>query len=309
MDNTGGDCKCRFVFGKLSVGYGCNACRKKILCGSNKTYKQEGRLEAKIAEAVKGLLYENNLLEKHIEVILVSGMLTSEYGILEVEHIPAPAGIAELHNGMVKAYFPRISDIQFFFVPGVKVCGDSVDMMRGEETELMGVISSKHKKALYVLPGSHSKLITTDEHGKITDFCTMMTGEMASALSEHTILNGSVSLKEYPLAAEKLLLGYDTCLKKGINYALFQVRTLKKFFDYNAAEIYSFFIGAVLCSEVKYIAESPLERVVIGGQKVLKKVECELLRAVCDKEIIELSDSKAENSVTKGIISIYEFKD
>ena len=82
-------------------------------------------------------------------------------------------------------------------VPGVKTEGETIadaDMMRGEETELIGLMEHLESAAVYVLPGSHSKLIHVDGAGRIVDFTTMLTGEMIAALSQNTILKDAVYL-------------------------------------------------------------------------------------------------------------------
>lgn len=82
-------------------------------------------------------------------------------------------------------------------VPGVKTEGETIadaDMMRGEETELIGLMEHLERAAVYVLPGSHSKLIHVDAAGRIVDFTTMLTGEMIAALSQNTILKDAVHL-------------------------------------------------------------------------------------------------------------------
>ena len=60
-------------------------------------------------------------------------------------------------------------------VPGVKTEGETIadaDMMRDEETELIGLMEHLESAAVYVLPGSHSKLIHVDDAGRIVDFTT-----------------------------------------------------------------------------------------------------------------------------------------
>ncbi len=93
-------------------------------------------------------------------------------------------------------------------VPGVKTEGETIadaDMMRGEGTELIGLMEHLESAAVYVLPGSHSKLIHVDGAGRIVDFTTMPTGEMIAALSQNTILKDAVYL-----ASTRLDESWDT---------------------------------------------------------------------------------------------------
>ena len=80
--------------------------------------------------------------ESDVIRILASGMITSEFGLYELPHLTAPAGIKELHDSMAEVSFPEISPIPFVFIRGIKVNSDKLcdfDMMRGEETELVGI--------------------------------------------------------------------------------------------------------------------------------------------------------------------------
>ena len=95
-------------------------------------------------------------------------MITSDGGLCEIPHIPAPAGLKELHNAIAVWHIPEICDIPFAFIPGVKavsVALENADFMRGEETEFMG-LDIDISGSLVLLPGSHSKCISVSKDGK-----------------------------------------------------------------------------------------------------------------------------------------------
>ena len=127
-------------------------------------------------------------------------------------------------------------------LPGIKVGGDlleNTDMMRGEETELIGLSEKLQSGCIYVLPGSHSKLIKTDEQGRISSFVTTLTGEMIFALSQSTILKDAVDFSQTETDFEYLDSGYKYCCRKGINEALFKTLVLKNIFKASPCELYS----------------------------------------------------------------------
>ena len=135
-------------------------------------------LRTTVRDGIVELLSRNAMDKANISMILASGMITSEFGLVELPHILAPAGMDEMHAAMHKVVLEDISDIPFVFMRGVKTSVDtleSADMMRGEETELMGLYS---EEGVYILPGSHSKIIKTNAKGQIVNFTTMLTGEM-----------------------------------------------------------------------------------------------------------------------------------
>lgn len=248
---------------------------------------------------------------ENIEKILASGMITSKFGLYNLPHITAPAGIAELHNSMKEVILPDIADISFAFIPGVKITGECLgdtDMMRGEETELMGLIGDDFAEGIYVLPGSHSKIIKVSRDGKIVDFSTMLTGEMISALSDGTILKDAVDLRQSETDDAFLLKGYDYCTAFGINEALFKVRVLKNVFRAIPKQVYSFFVGTVLQAEIKKIIETEEKNIVIGGKAQIKKAMYKLLEKRSGKNVVAIEETCADFAPSLGMIKIYEYK-
>ena len=282
----------------------------KLSIGAKKSMDGSGELKAAIRDAITALLLKNSLSPSDVCRILASGMITSEYGLCALPHVEAPAGIPELHAAIHETVIPDVSEIPFVFVRGVKVVGASVydtDMMRGEESELYGITDGTEGHSLYVLPGSHSKLIETDREGRISHFSTMLTGEMLAAIATDTILRDAVDLSVSEFDEKKLLEGAEYALTRGYSEALFKVRVLKNFFDGSPVEVYSFFLGAILSSEIKAIAESDAPRVVIGGRKQLKEATALLLSHYSDKEIVPLSEETVDASSSRGVIRIYEY--
>lgn len=280
-----------------------------IKCGIGATAGKSALCET-LKSGIAKLLCDNNLAERNIEKVLLSGMITSEFGLCELPHTTVPAGIKELKKGSKEMLFEDICNIPFVFVPGVKTdCATpiSADMMRGEEAEVMGLASIYGDTAAYLLPGSHSKLVILRK-GKITSIKTMMTGEMIAALSQNTILKDSVNLSEEQYTTEYLLMGYDYTEKLGINEALFKTRILKNLFSAPADKSYAYFLGVVLYSEVKAIISSGVENVVIGGRSVLKKALSEIISAKTDISVTVASDDEVLSSTALGIIKIYESK-
>jgi 2-dehydro-3-deoxygalactonokinase len=236
-------------------------------------------------------------------------MITSEFGLCTLPHIEAPAGVRELHDAMHEVPLPEITSIPFVFIRGVKTVGalEETDMMRGEETELCGLMPEGTRDALYVLPGSHSKLIETDREGRIVRFSTMLTGEMIAALSAGTILKDAIDLSIKETDEQALIDGCRYAMEKGINEALFKVRILKNLFQKTPVEVYSFFLGAILADEISTILRSSQHLVVIGGKAQIKRATAHLLSKLSDKEIAVLDDETVDACVVHGAIKIYEY--
>lgn len=118
--------------------------------------------------------------------VLLAGMVGSRQGWQEAPYLPCPTGIADLAAAVQRLSFAG-ADIRV--VPGVsgKDAAGVPDVMRGEETQIAGVLAATGTDGLVCLPGTHCKWATL-EAGRIVRFSTHMTGEIFAALRGHTIL-------------------------------------------------------------------------------------------------------------------------
>lgn len=276
----------------------------KIAIGAKTGIDDGQALSSLVRNGICCILEDNNMQESDISRIIASGMITSEFGLYEVKHTVLPAGIKELHDTAVEIKLADISDIPFVFLRGVKSVTDKLettDMMRGEETELIGMGGSTD--GIYVLPGSHTKIIKVED-GRIASFSTALTGEMIAALSENTILKDAVAL-DSRIDENYLLEGVNYCEKNGLNEALFKVRVLKNVFSCNNAQIYSFFVGAVLSADAARIAEFKTNRVVIGGKAELASAYRIILEERYSIRAVSVPDKT--NAAALGAVKIYEY--
>ena len=282
----------------------------KIPIGAKKSIDGNAPLKSALSDAIKTVLDGQKPETNGSLVIIASGMITSEFGLVNLPHLVAPVGINELAENIHTALIPEVSDVPINFIRGVKTVGDlySTDMMRGEETELVGIQSKDFGECVYVLPGSHSKLIYTDADGRITRFSTTLTGELISAVANGTILKDAVSLDCEKLDTPHLEEGFLYAKERGINEALFKTRILKNLFGKAPEECYSFFLGAILADEINTIISSDASCVVIGGKKQIKAATAHLLERYSTKKVVALSDEQVDASTSLGMIRIYENK-
>ena len=118
--------------------------------------------------------------------VLLSGMIGSRQGWVEAPYLPCPAGAADIAAALTDIPFDWG---QVKLVPGLAT-EDSAgvpEVMRGEETQIIGCQSAIGGGGLACLPGSHSKWARI-EGGRIAGFTTHLTGEAFAALRGHTIL-------------------------------------------------------------------------------------------------------------------------
>jgi 2-keto-3-deoxy-galactonokinase len=121
--------------------------------------------------------------------VIACGMVGSAQGWREAAYCETPANVANLGNSLQTVVSLRGTRVHI--VPGVIQRSRLPNVMRGEETQVLGVLQNLPVEAgadlLIGLPGSHSKWVDVVD-GCITHFDTFMTGEVFAVLSEHSIL-------------------------------------------------------------------------------------------------------------------------
>lgn len=137
------------------------------------------------------------VLESHLAALgadrdmpaVVAGMAGARAGWIEAPYAETPAGLTDLYLKAVSA--PGIGrDVRI--LPGVcQRTSGAEDVMRGEETQLLGAVASGLSDALFCLPGTHSKWVSLED-GRISRFTTVMTGELFQLISRQSILRLSI---------------------------------------------------------------------------------------------------------------------
>lgn len=120
--------------------------------------------------------------------LIASGMVGSAQGWREAPYAACPADASALAAQLLR--FEVAPGRLLHIVPGVRLGGARPDVMRGEETQIVGVLAQQPAlapHALLVMPGTHCKWVQV-EAGRIVSFHTYMTGELFSLLREHSIL-------------------------------------------------------------------------------------------------------------------------
>ena len=119
--------------------------------------------------------------------VIVSGMITSRNGWVETPYVDLPAGPAELADKLTRHPLSAGPDRALHHRATALDATGAPDVMRGEETEIAGLLGQGFDDGLIVMPGTHAKWVRI-EAGRIADFETFMTGEVFAALKDATIL-------------------------------------------------------------------------------------------------------------------------
>lgn len=116
--------------------------------------------------------------------VVICGMAGAKQGWREANYLETPASLHELVERSVKIE----ADRPIHILPGI--CQRDArhpDVMRGEETQLLGAVAEGTRSGLVCMPGTHAKWVQLGE-GRVTRFSTFMTGELYAAIAGHTIL-------------------------------------------------------------------------------------------------------------------------
>ena len=181
--------------------------------------------------ALRGLC--GDWLADHPETPLIAcGMVGSAQGWREARYQPLPARTGELATAMTVIDRPHGQALHV--VPGLLQAGELPNVMRGEETQIAGVLQNladeghTPRRLLIGLPGTHTKWAWVED-GAVVRFETFMTGEVYAALSQHTILGRTMvagSPHDEPAFARGLRVARSPLGALGVLSTVFSVRTL-----------------------------------------------------------------------------------
>ncbi|MFT3998214.1 MAG: 2-dehydro-3-deoxygalactonokinase [Asticcacaulis sp.] len=197
---------------------------------------------------------------------LLSGMVGSRQGWVEAPYVACPASLETLTAGVVKA--PSLLDVSI--VPGLFAESPGtglLNVMRGEETQIFGILQQQPADGFFVLPGTHSKWALVRD-AKVESFSTHMTGEMYQVLKAHSILG---------LLMENSVDNDDAFLKgvergmynRAFLSVIFSVRTEALFNNVAPEHLSSYLsgilIGAEIIAELERHGKSPVRLVGDGA--------------------------------------------
>jgi 2-dehydro-3-deoxygalactonokinase len=226
--------------------------------------------------------------------VLMSGMVGSRQGWIEVPYRDCPARLADLASGLGRVTFGQ--DRVAFICPGL-ACRDAdgiPDVMRGEEVQIFGAMAAGGAAVATVcLPGTHSKHARLRD-GAIESFTTHMTGEVFALLRGHSILGRTMQEGPPDFAA------FDEGLHRagqagGLLHHIFGVRTRLLMGELGAPSLADYLSGILIGHE---IARAPMAGpvLVVGAPELAARY----LRA-CEHFGLAASAIDADTATTRGL--------
>lgn len=180
--------------------------------------------------------------------VIASGMITSRNGWVETPYVAVPGGAKELAGAVVVHVTADRRPIHF--ITGVTTEHDGApDVMRGEETQIVGAVAMGMGDGTYVMPGTHSKWAQVSG-GVIDDYRTYMTGELFGAIKGHTILATLMAPGDF--SEDGFRQGVRAALKSGgeLLHNLFHVRTMPLFGKMSGAHAADYLSGLLIGAEI-----------------------------------------------------------
>ncbi len=198
--------------------------------------------------------------------VVISGMASSTLGwqSLPYARLPAPMDGSTL----------RWADFSHAGHPVRLISGlrAESDVMRGEETELIGLFDDPARRALaadclVVMPGTHSKHVRLRD-ARIVDFTTHLTGELYGLLCRNSSLD-TPDGDEFDAAGFRAGLYAGRAM--GLTAALFQARARTVLGLLDPTHTRAFLSGVLIGAEVATLAAAGCPQIVLAAPEPLAR--------------------------------------
>ena len=243
--------------------------------------------------------------------IVISGMASSSMGWRDLPYASTPMAI-DGHQLVLS----RLADVgeltqAVYLISGVK---SENDVMRGEETELVGLGSlhralfARYASTWVLLPGTHSKHVLVQE-GNILDIRTYMTGELFQLLSEQSSLRHpkppepSCDDWSNPQVVDAFREGMRLAQEDGLTRSLFQVRVRQLRNNLTSSASKALLSGQLIGSEIwslKSQINSDAHIVLCAGRKLSVPYRMSLELAGMSHRTTEISVDEVERLSAAG---------
>ncbi len=185
---------------------------------------------------------------------IACGMIGSRQGWIEAPYRACPVALPDLAAGLT-----RTPGGELAIIAGIS-CRDAAgvpDVMRGEETQVAGLVDSHAPEALVVQPGTHSKWTLAGAlpggGTGIRAFVTFMTGEVFAVMRENSILGRlmqGASARGGASFERGVAHGFEGASSGALLHRLFGARTLALFGELASADVADYLSGVLIGAEI-----------------------------------------------------------
>lgn len=221
-----------------------------------------------------GLLSSKTAIDLTGIPIVISGMASSSIGMEEVPYatlpFPTDGSLASTKRLLAQADFPH----DLTLISGVRT---QHDVMRGEETQLIGLLDLLDTlqvdvdESILIFPGTHSKHIYIQQK-QVIDFHTFMTGELFNLMAYHSILKDSVDPTNLHTLSGNDLMAFTSGIndvESSVLNDLFRVRTNQLFNKLTRKQNALYLSGLLIGSELKTLIKQPQWQLILCSDNTL----------------------------------------
>lgn len=248
----------------------------------------------------------NNIINTPLneEKIIISGMASSSIGWIETPYKNLPV---RLHpNDLItrKSHIFKYNHKQYQATLISGICSHN-DIMRGEETEALGLLSRSEyknfsKNCYLILTGTHSKHIQIKD-ATIIDFQTHMTGELFRLLSTHSIFkhNLHTSKPKINLCKKSIIRGTRLVIDNGLSSSLFKVRSMQLLNNNESLNYNDLLSGILIANELINVKDN-LHPIIISGTNTITQIYKIVLSQFNLKNLSFIPENKHNLLAAKG---------
>lgn len=216
----------------------------------------EGALACKgrFPSALKSAL---QVLHGNPKLVVMTGMVGSALGWQEAPYLDAHVSLFDLPRHLVPVRDAPAS-CEAFIVPGycVRNGQGQPDVMRGEETQLLGALTLGHHSGWFALPGTHSKWVELDA-GRIVQLRTYMTGELFDLLSRHGTVAAAAGAADAVWDNAAFADGVKASLQGALSHQIFGCRARVVCGDMPASSTQAYLSGLLIGTELADVVRKP----------------------------------------------------
>lgn len=228
--------------------------------------------------------------------VVISGMASSTLGWQSLPYASLPAPI----NGSTLEYLDfTIDERQVRLISGLHSAND---VMRGEETELIGLFTGLNPAiadtdCVVILPGTHSKHVRV-RNGTIVDFTTHLTGEIFKLLNERSTLRATGESQFDTAAFRK---GVRASHNLGMSAALFRTRSLPLLDELAPTHSSAFLSGVLIGAEIATLTDDPASRIILAaGAQLTEQYYLAINTLIPDATLTQISADDMATVAIRG---------
>jgi 2-dehydro-3-deoxygalactonokinase len=203
--------------------------------------------------------------------VVLAGMVGSALGWQVAPYVDGTVALPELARHLapvVDALLPQLATAtsaaerratQVSIVPGycVRATTGQPDVMRGEETQLLGAHCLGHSDGWFVLPGTHSKWVEL-RAGQVLQLRTYMTGELFDLLGRHGTLAAAAGAADAPWDEAAFAQGVRTAqYGDALSHQLFGCRARVVSGDMAGSSSRAYLSGLLIGTELQDVLRNP----------------------------------------------------